>query len=181
MNANDLRKLATQVRRTDTVLRQLARNLELNNQDKTVLLKAADVLTGTANQVVRKAKSAKAEEQAREKALATAIEEARKIGKIWPIETTLDKVALCLGNLMEANLRQDLENGLRDPQKSLDYWVELAMSELPSSVAWKAVQSKQSVASVMDQATERLQKIRTQPKAIELARRWDREASHKTR
>ena len=173
MNANDLRKLATQVRRTDTVLRQLARNLELSNQDKAMILKAADVLTGTAKQVVRKAKSAKAEEQAREKALATAIEEAKMIGRVWPVETTLDKVALCLGNLMESNLRQDLERGLRDPQKGLDYWVELAMSELPSSVAWKAIQIKQSVASVMEQATERLQKIRTQPKAIELARRWD--------
>jgi len=173
MNANDLRKLATQVRRTDTVLRQLARNLELSNQDKAMLLKAADVLTGTAKQVVRKAKSARAEEQAREKALATAIEEARKIGKIWPVETTLDKVALCLGNLMESNLRQDLEHGPRDPQKSLDYWVELAMSELPSSAAWKAIQTKQSVALVMEQATERLQQVRSQPKTIELARRWD--------
>lgn len=181
MNANNLRMLATQVRRIDTELRQLARNLELSNQDKAMLLKAADVLTGNAKYVVRKAKSAKAEEQARERALATAIEEARKIGKVWPVETTLDKVALCLGNLMESNLRQDLERELRDPQKSLDYWVELAMSELPSSVAWKAVQSKQSVASVMEQATERLQKIRTLPKSIELARRWDIKVSNKTR
>ena len=95
------------------------------------------------------------------------------IGRVWPVETTLDKVALCLGNLMESNLRQDLERGLRDPQKSLDYWVELAMSELPSSAAWKAVQTKQPVVSVMEQATERLQQVRSQPKAIELARRWD--------
>jgi hypothetical protein len=173
MNANDLKKLATQVRRTDTVLRQLARQLDLNSQERSAILGAADVLTGSAKLVVRKAKSAKAEEEAREMALALAVEEARKLGRVWPVATILDKVALCLGNLMESNLRKDLESQPRDPVKSLDYWVELALSELPSSAAWKAVQTKQPVASVMNLATERLQQVRTQPKAIELARRWE--------
>jgi hypothetical protein len=173
MNANDLKKLATQVRRTDTVLRQLARQLDLNDQDRVALLQAADVLTGNAKQVARKAKSAKIEEQTRERALALAVEEARRLGQVWPVETTLDKVALCLGNLMESNLRQDIESQPRDPLRSLDYWVELAMSELPSSAAWKAVQTNQPVASVMEHATERLHQVRVQPKAIDLARRWD--------
>jgi hypothetical protein len=173
MNANDLKKLATQVRRTDTVLRQLARQLDLKFDDRVALLHAADVLTCNAKQVARKVGAAKIEEQAREKALALAADEARRLGKVWSVETTLDKVALCLGNLMESNLRQDLESKPRDPLKSLDYWVELAISELPSSAAWKAVQTKQSVASVMEQAAQRLQQVRMQPKAIELARRWD--------
>jgi hypothetical protein len=129
-------------------------------------------------QVARKAKEAKTEEQVREKALATAVEEAKRLGKVWSVETTLDKVALCLGNLMESNLRQDLESQPRDPLKSLDYWVELAMSELPGSVAWKAIQTKQPVATVVEQAKVRLQQIRFQPKTIELARRWDMAASH---
>jgi len=173
MNANDLKKLATQVRRTDTVLRQLAQQLDLNVQDRGVLFHAADLLASNAKQVARKAKEAKTDEQIREKALATAVEEARRLGIVWSVETTIDKVALCLGNLMESNLRQDLESQPPDPLKSLDYWVELAMSELPSSAAWKAVQTKQPVASVMEQATERLQQVRSQPKAIELARRWE--------
>jgi hypothetical protein len=178
MNANDLKKLVTRVRRTDTVLRQLARQLDLNVQDRGALFHAADLLTSNAKQVARKAKEAKTEEQVRAMALATAVEEARRLGKVWSVETTLDKVALCLGNLMESNLRQDLESQPRDPLKSLDYWVELAMSELPSSVAWKAIQTKQPVATVMEQANVRLQQIRFQPKTIELARLWDMAASH---
>ena len=101
MDSNDLKKLATQVRRTDTVLRQLAWQLDLNVQDREALFHAADLLTSNAKQVARKAKEAKTEEQVREKALATAVEEARRLGKVWSVERTLDKVALCLGNLME--------------------------------------------------------------------------------
>ncbi len=173
MNANDLKKLATQVRRTDTVLRQLAHQLDLNFQDRSVMLKTADLLTSNAKLVSRKAKNAKSEEEEREMAFASAVEEAKRLGKVWPASTTLDKVALCLGNLMESNLRQDLESEPRDPLRSLDYWVELALCDLPRSAAWKAVQTKQPVASVMEEATQRLQQVRLQPKAISLASRWD--------
>jgi hypothetical protein len=173
MNSNDLKRLATQVRRTDTVLRQLAHQLDLNFHDRTVMLKTADLLTSNAKLVSRKAKTTKSEEDVREKAFALAVEEAKRIGKTWPASTTLDKVALCLGNLMESNLRQDLESEPRDPLRSLDYWVEIAMSELPRSAAWKAIQTKQSVASVMEEATDRLLQVRVQTKAIEFARRWD--------
>ena len=76
MNANDLKKLATQVRRTDTVLRQLAHQLDLNFQDRSVMLKTADLLTSIAKLVSRKAKNAKTEEEVREKAFALAVEEA---------------------------------------------------------------------------------------------------------
>jgi hypothetical protein len=173
MNANDLKKLATQVRRTETVLRQLAHQLDLNCQDRSVMLKTVDLLTSNAKFVSRKAKNAKSEEEMRERAFASAVEAARRLGMAWPSSTTLDKVALCLGNLMESNLRQDLESEPRDPLRSLNYWVEIAMSELPRSAAWKAVQTKQPVASVMEEATHRLLHLRVQTKAIELARRWD--------
>ena len=173
MNANDLKKLATQVRRTDTVLRQLAHQLDLNIQDRSAILKTADLLSSKAKQVSRNAKSAKSEEEVREKAFALAVEEAKRLGKTWPTNTTLDKVALCLGNLMESNLRQDLESEPRDPLRSLNYWVEIALSELPRSAAWKAVQTKQPVSSVMEEATHRLLQLRVQTKAIEFARRWD--------
>ncbi len=173
MNSNDLKKLATQVRRTDTVLRQLAHQLDLNFQDRSVILKTADLLTSNAKLVSRKAKTAKHDEEVRDEALALAVEEAKRLSKVWIVSTTLDKVALCLGNLMESNLRQDLESGPRDPLRSLDYWVELALSDLPRSAAWKAVQTKQPVASVMEEATQRLQQVRLLPKAISLASRWD--------
>lgn len=137
------------------------------------MLKAADLLSSNAKLVIRKAKVAKSAEDAREKAYALAVEEAMQLVKAWSTESTLDKVALCLGNLMESNLRQDLESEPRDPLRSLNYWVEIAMSELPRSAAWKAVQTKQPVASVMEEATQRLLQLRTQTKAIEFARRWD--------
>ncbi len=174
MNANDLKKLATQVRRTDTVLRQLAHQLDLNIQDRSVMLKAADLLSSNAKLVIRKAKVAKSAEDAREKAYALAVEEAMQLVKAWSAESTLDKVALCLGNLMESNLRRDLESEPSDALRSLNYWVEIALSELPRSAAWKAVQAKQPVALVMEDTTHRLQEIRTQTKTSEFARHWDR-------
>ena len=173
MNSTDLKKLAIQVRRTDTVLRQLANQLDLNYQDRSAMLKTADLLTSNAKLVSRKAKTAKTEEEVREKVFALAVEEAKRLGKAWPASTTLDKVALCLGNLMESNLRQDLESEPRDPLRSLNDWVDIALSELPRSVAWKAVQMKQPVASVMEEATHRLLQLRVQAKAIDFARRWD--------
>jgi hypothetical protein len=174
MNANDLKKLATQVRRTDTVLRQLAHQLDLNIQDRSAILKTADLLSSKAKQVSRNAKSAKSAEETREKAYALAVEEAMQLVKAWSAESTLDKVAMCLGNLMESNLRRDLESEPRDPLRSLNYWVEIALSELPRSAAWKAVQTKQPVASVIEQATQRLHEIRAQTKTSEFARHWDR-------
>ena len=138
------------------------------------MLKAADLLSSNAKLVIRKAKVAKSAEDAREKAYALAVEEAMQLVKAWSAESTLDKVALCLGNLMESNLRRDLESEPSDALRSLNYWVEIALSELPRSAAWKAVQAKQPVALVMEDTTHRLQEIRTQTKTSEFARHWDR-------
>jgi hypothetical protein len=81
------------------VLRQLAHQLDLSFQDRSVMLKTADLLSSNAKLVTRKAKSAKSAEEAREKAYALAVEEAMQLVKAWSTESTLDNVALCLGNV----------------------------------------------------------------------------------
>jgi hypothetical protein len=50
MTASELKKLVTQVRRTDTALRHLAAQLDLNEADKASLLKAASVLSASGRQ-----------------------------------------------------------------------------------------------------------------------------------
>lgn len=61
-----LKKLATQVRRTDTVLRQLAVQMDLNEADKATLLNAANVLSVGGKRIAMKAKRSKQEEDARD-------------------------------------------------------------------------------------------------------------------
>ena len=83
MNSTDLKKLATQVRRTDTVLRQLAHQLDLNYQDRSAMLKTADLLSSNAKLVSRKAKTAKHDEEVREEALAYASSLSTLRGWVW--------------------------------------------------------------------------------------------------
>ena len=172
MTANELKKLVTQVRRTDTALRHLACQLRLNDADKSALLKAASVLSSSSRFVASQATQSKRMEDARERAVTKATQQAKQLMESWPVTTILDKVALCIGNLMESNLRRDLESDPADLEWSLSYWVEQALSEIPASAAWKAVRDDRPVSELMAQARERLEKVRDQPVTIALAERW---------
>jgi hypothetical protein len=113
MSAYELKKLAAQVRRTDTALRHLASRLNLNDGDKAVLLKAAAVLSENGRKVGKQASKVKRDEDARDKAVAKAEQEAKAMIANWPATTTLDKVAICIANQMESNLLHDLQSESR--------------------------------------------------------------------
>ncbi len=172
MTANELKKLAAQVRRTDTALRHLASRLNLNDGDKAVLLKAAAVLSENGRKVSNQASKIKRDEDARDKAVAEAEQKAKAMIGDWPATTTLDKVAICIANQMESNLRHDLQSEPRDMQWSLDYWTELALREIPTSAAWRSVRDGKPVNELMVLAREKLEQIRTQPGTVALAERW---------
>ena len=172
MTSNSLKKLATQVRRTDTVLRQLAVQLELAEADKAILLKAASVLSAGGKRVAMRAKKSKMDEAVRDEAVARATNEAKALMQVWPKESILDKVSLCVGNLMEANLRRDLDSAPEKLDWSLAYWVDQAMSEIPASAAWKSVREGVPVTTLMSHARERFERIRLQPSTASLADRW---------
>ena len=150
MTASELKKLVTQVRRTDTALRHLAAQLDLNEADKASLLKAASVLSASGRQVATQVTQTRRTEEAREKAIAKATQEAKQLMAGWPVVSIPDKVALCVANLMETHLRQNLASDPDNLEWSLSYWVEQALAL----------------------ASERLDKIRIEPGTIALAQRW---------
>ena len=104
MTASELKKLVTQVRRTDTALRHLAAQLDLNEADKASLLKAASVLSAIGRQVATQVTQTRRTEEAREKAIAKATQEAKQLMAGWQVVSISDKVALCVANLMDCLL-----------------------------------------------------------------------------
>ena len=48
----------------------------------------------------------------------------------WPVASIPDKVALCVANLMETHLRQNLASNTDNLEWSLSYWVEQALVEI---------------------------------------------------
>jgi len=172
MTAKELKNLAAQVRRTDTALRQLAGRLDLSDTDKKALVKAAMVLSNSGRKLGAQATRAKREEQARDTAIAKATLEAKASMAGWPVETTLDKVALCIGGQLESNLRHDLQNGQTDLAWSLDYWAKQARQDIPAEAAWLSVRDGKPVNELMALAREQLEQIRTRPGTIALAERW---------
>ena len=172
MTAKELKNLAAQVRRTDTALRQIAGRLELSEADKKALLKAAKVLSDSGRKVGAQAIRAKREELARDKAITKANQEAKASMAGWPMETTLDKVALCVGGQLESNLRHDLQSGQADLAWCIDYWVKQAKQDIPAEAAWRSVRDGKPVNELMTLAWEKLKQIRTQPGTIALSKRW---------
>ena len=172
MTASELKKRATQVRRTETALRRLAVQLDLNAADKASLLKAVSVLSASGRHVANQAAQTRRTEEAREKAVAKATQEAKLLIAGWPVASIKDKVALCVANLMETHLLQNLESDTDNLEWSLNYWVEQALAEIPMNAAWRAVRDGKPVSELMALASERLDKIRVQPGTIALAQRW---------
>lgn len=172
MTASELKKRVTQVRRTETALRHLTSQLDLNEADKASLLKAASVLSASGRHVATQAAQTRRAEEAREKAIAKATQEAKQLMAGWPVVSILDKVALCVANLMETHLRQNLVSDPDNLEWSLSYWVEQSLAEIPMNAAWKAVRDGKPVSELMALASERLAKIRIQPGTIALAQRW---------
>ena len=172
MTASELKKRATQVRRTETSLRNLAAQLDLNEADKASLLKTASVLSASGRRVASQASQTRRTEEAREKAVAKATQEAKQLMAGWPVASIPDKVALCVANLMETHLRQNLASDFDNLEWSLNYWVEQALAEIPMNAAWRAVRDGKPVSELMALASERLDRIRIQPGTIALAQRW---------
>jgi hypothetical protein len=172
MTAKELKNLAAQVRRTDTALRQLAGRLDLSDGDKKALLKAAMLLSNSGRKVGAQATRTKREEQARDVAIAKATQEAIALMADWPVETTLDKVALCIGDQLESNLRHDLQSKQTDLAWSLDYWVKQARQDIPAEAAWRSVRDSKPVRELMTLAREKFEQIRTRPGTIALTKRW---------
>ena len=169
MTADTLKRLASQLRRTDTVLRHLAIRLDLSEADKAALLKAAAVLAVSGQKVAAKAAISKRDEATREKAIANATQEAKRLLADWKAASTLDKAALCICNRTEDRLRRIIETRSEDPSGDLAYWFEEAQREIPASAAWHAVTQKIPVSQPMRKARERNEQCRVHEATAVLA------------
>lgn len=175
MTAKDLKNLAAQVRRTETVLRQIAWHLDLGERERHALLAAAAVLDSCGHKVRAEATQAKRAEAAREKAIAKGTQEAMTLLADWPAATTLDRVALCIAAGLEAHLREDIGREQADLAWSLDYWLKQARRDIPAEAAWQSWRQGKPVLAVMVQAREKLEQIRNQPRTAALTERWQAE------
>ena len=169
MTADTLKILASQLRRTDTVLRRLALRLDLSEADKAALLKAAAVLAVSGQKVAAKAAISKRDEATREKAIANATQEAKRLLAEWNAASTLDKAALCICNRAEDRLRRMIETKSQDPSGDLAYWCEEAQREIPASAAWQAVTQEIPVSQPMRKARERFEQGRVHEATAVLA------------
>jgi hypothetical protein len=127
------------------------------------------VLSASGRQVATQAAQTRRTEEVREKAIARATQEAKLLVAGWPVASIPDKVTLCVANLMETHLRQNLASDPGNLEWSLNYWVEQALAEIPMNAAWRAVRDGKPVSELMALASDRLNRIRVQPGTIALA------------
>ena len=172
MTAKNLKNLAAQVTRTETVLRQIAWHLDLGERERHALLAAAAVLDSCGHKVRAEATQAMRAEAAREKAIAKGTQEAMTLLADWPAATTLDRVALCVAAGLDAHLREDIGRKQTDLAWSLDYWLKQARRDIPAEAAWQSWRQGKPVLAIMAQARMKLEQIRNQPRTVALAERW---------
>jgi hypothetical protein len=192
--AQNLKSQSTQIKRTVTGIRSIIAYGEVQRRyHNTCLLSEADVkalekAAGILNQIRSKTSSmsttAATQERARELALKKATDEATKLFAQWPAAmTTLDKIALIVGNRAEQLLRQDIakDEVAGGWTWTLNYWFEEARREIPGQAAYTAVTSNKPIAELIHAAATRLAEIKANPGVELLAARWqvklDKEAS----
>lgn len=163
MNVIDLKNQASQAKRTSTALGVLSRQLTLTDADRKALQRAAAILASQGSKIKGEAATAKLKEAARERAIAAATIEVKKLIAVWPTETLLDKIAIiCANRFGLNNLRDYLSEKKPD---ELDWYVrsmfDMALKDIVSDAAYRSVVDGKPVVVIMENAREQLEKYRT--------------------
>lgn len=171
MDATQLKNQAAQAKRTSTALEQLLKRLAICDADKKILQRAAVILASAGSKVKGEAATAKRKEVAREKAIAAATVEIKKLIAQWPSETRLDKTAIICANLFgEDGVRKYLEEKVgRDLDWYLNAMFDMAIKDIVSTAAYHAVKDGKSVVDIMEHARQRLEIIRAKPHVRDMA------------
>jgi hypothetical protein len=174
-NAKHMKDRCANTRRTATSLKDLSRDASLGIADQGLLLKAAQVLDSMSERMHSEAKSLKTKELAYAKAIAGATKDATGLLALWPRSATVDKIAIIDVN----NHRSHLCTSVRDDKTakelgwSLNYWLDQALREIPSDIAYQSVNKKLSVADLMTTARTKFDTLRADAENILLAARID--------
>lgn len=174
MDATQLKNQAAQAKRTSTALEQLSKRLAVCDADKKILQRAAVILASAGSKVKSEAVTAKRKEAAREKAIAAATIEVKKLIAQWPSETMLDKAAIICATLFgEDSLRKYLEEKEgRDLDWYLNATFDMAIRDIVSEAAYCSVKEGKSVVAVMEHARQQLEKYRTKQSVRNMAELW---------
>lgn len=184
--AKNLKSQATQIKRTVTGIRNVIAYAEserryhdnpdmLSEADVKQLEKAAVILNRIRSKTSSMSTKAAAQERAKEAATKKATDEANRLFAQWPTAvTTLEKVALIVGNRAEMYLQQGIaKNEVTGGWAwSLNYWYEEALREIPAQIAYYAVRDNKPVADLMQAAAARLAEIKVRSGVELLAARW---------
>jgi len=176
MNANELKNQAAQAKRTSTAISSLSKRLALSEADRQALKKAATILTTASNQVKSEAKSAKRTEDARNKSIAAATVEVKKIIATWPIDTIADKLTIILasgsysGQLLQIYVD---EKDAAELSWYLNTMVTNAVNAIIDEAAYRAIVDRKPVANVMEHARQQYDKKKADVKVLNLVKQWD--------
>lgn len=175
MNATELKNQAAQAKRTGTALLSLSKRLALGDADKNVLQRAAAILASAGSKVKSEAVSAKKKEVAKERAIAAATGEVKKIIATWPVETKVDKVAIISVSLFGGdNLRKYLEEKEgRDLEWYLNATFDMAIKDIVNTAAYLVVKDGKPAVAIMEDARQRLEIIRAKPRVRDMAEQWE--------
>jgi len=175
MNANELKNRAAQARRTSTALTMLSMRLDLQEDDKMTLERAAVILATVGSKVKRDAEVAKRKEVEMEKAIAVATVEVKRFIATWPAETLLDKTAImCASSIGRYCLPLHLKE--RD-EKEIVWYLNTTFNdsirEITESAAYRSVVDGKPVNVVMEFARQQLDKYRVSQMVQVLAKQWE--------
>ena len=174
--SDTLKQKAAHAKRTASILRGIAALPEIPAADQTTLTKAARILDGIAGHKRKESAAAKTAEQKRDRALAVAQPEARRLVAAWPAASFVDQVAIIRVSTTWYWYRKqflDMETALTADKaaKDLAWALGEARMDLASHLAWKAATGGGDLATLEGELRARLVKARADAETQGLVRR----------
>lgn len=160
----------------------LHKSAGISQADRAVLIKAATILRRIGSEKAGVAKTEKANELQRDKLIDLAKITAVKMLAEWPApKTNLDKVSLICGTTVDYSLERYLIEGLPVWNRNVEAadWLKMfndllndALKEITETAAFHAVATGKPIEEVMITAAEKIEIIKSKPKAKNLAEKW---------
>ena len=172
-----LQNTASATKRAATTLRKIANTIQ-SIEDKGVLLAAARIAESVGNKTADDAKAKRREEEAYRAFMKKAkVEAEKKIRADWPMETTLQKVAIWSCNTyyskpIDEYMRDSLY-GRNTYQSLLTRELDEAISEIADSIAYHSYHRKISVTEAICERARKIDSKYLDRTVIEMAKRVD--------
>lgn len=158
------------------------KQVAINSLERATLVKAATILRHIGSEKAKAAKTEKNKELQREKQIAQAKVAAAKLIANWPApKTNLDKVSLIGSSSSSYSIERYLEEGLPIWNRDVvaDDWIKMldelfadALKDIADTAAYRSVSIDTPIEEAMIKAAEKIETIKMNPKARNLADKW---------